>query len=72
MNMSDERIEIFLNGDARQVGDGASVTSLLEELGLKAGVLIEHNDHPLLPKEWPEVRLAAGDRIEIIRIVAGG
>ncbi len=70
--MSDERIEIFLNGDARQVGSGTPLTALLDELGLKAGVLIEHNDRPLLPKEWPEIRLAVGDRIEIIRIVAGG
>jgi thiamine biosynthesis protein ThiS len=70
--MSTERIEIFLNGDARQVERGAGLTTLLDELGLKAGVLIEYNDRPLLPKEWPDVRLAGGDRVEIIRIVAGG
>ena len=71
-NMSAERIEIFLNGDARQVERGAGLTTLLDELGLKAGVLVEYNDRPLLPKEWPDVRLAEGDRVEIIRIVAGG
>jgi thiamine biosynthesis protein ThiS len=70
--MSTDRIEIFLNGDSRQVGRDATLTALLDELGLTAGVLIEYNDRPLLPKEWPDVRLAAGDRVEIIRIVAGG
>jgi sulfur carrier protein len=70
--MSDERIEIFLNGDARQVGGATALTALLEELGMTVGVLIEYNDRPLLPKEWSGVRLAPGDRVEIIRIVAGG
>jgi thiamine biosynthesis protein ThiS len=70
--MSDERIEIFLNGDARQVCRETALTVLLEELGMTVGVLIEYNDRPLQPKEWPGVRLAAGDRVEIIRIVAGG
>jgi sulfur carrier protein ThiS len=35
-------------------------------------VLVEYNDRPLLPKEWADVRFVAGDRVEIIRIVAGG
>ena len=70
--MADDQIEIQLNGDPRAVRRSLPLTSLLDELGLKAGVLIEYNDRPLLPKEWPEVKLAAGDRIEIIRIVAGG
>ncbi len=70
--MPDESIEIFLNGDPRSVAAGSTLPALLDELGLKAGVLIEHNDRALLPKEWANVNLAAGDRVEIIRIVAGG
>jgi len=70
--MTDDSIEIQLNGDPRGVRRDLPLTELLDELGLKAGVLIEYNDRPLLPKEWPDIRLAAGDRIEIIRIVAGG
>jgi sulfur carrier protein len=70
--MADTSIEIFLNGDPRQVAPGLTLPALLDELGLKAGVLIEYNDRALLPKEWPDVKLAPGDRVEIIRIVAGG
>lgn len=70
--MPDESIEIFLNGDPRPVAAGASLPALLDELGLKVGVLIEYNDRALLPKEWADVKLATGDRVEIIRIVAGG
>jgi sulfur carrier protein len=70
--MSADQIEILLNGESKSVAREATLTSLLEELGLKAGVLVEHNDRALLPREWPEVKLAPGDRVEIIRIVAGG
>jgi thiamine biosynthesis protein ThiS len=70
--MPNESIEIFLNGESRPSAAGTSLPTLLEELGMTVGVLIEYNDRALLPKEWPGVKLAAGDRIEIIRIVAGG
>ena len=70
--MANESIEIFLNGDPRPALAGTSLPTLLDELGMKAGVLIEYNDRALLPTEWADVKLAPGDRVEIIRIVAGG
>lgn len=70
--MATEPIEILLNGDPRPVASGTPLPVLLEELGLKGGVLVEYNDRALLPREWAGVTLAAGDRVEIIRIVAGG
>ena len=70
--MPNESIEIFLNGDPRRAAAGTLLPALLDELGMTVGVLIEYNDRALLPKEWAGVKLAAGDRIEIIRIVAGG
>ena len=33
---------------------------------------IEHNGTALRPAEWTERPLAAGDRIELLRIAAGG
>jgi thiamine biosynthesis protein ThiS len=35
-------------------------------------VLIEHNGVALHRREWRQRALAEGDRIEIIRVVAGG
>jgi thiamine biosynthesis protein ThiS len=34
--------------------------------------LIEHNAVALRQREWPEQSLAEGDRIEFVRVVAGG
>ena len=70
--MNADAIEILLNGKPHEVVGGSPLTNLLDELGMKVGVLIEYNDRALLPKEWAGVTLSSGDRVEIIRIVAGG
>lgn len=68
-----ETISVVLNGDPRPVAAGTGLSALIESLGLPvSGVLIEHNGTALLRDEWPEVRLADGDRLEILRVVAGG
>jgi len=35
-------------------------------------VVVEHNGEAVAPSEFSQRRLAAGDRLEIVRIVAGG
>lgn len=35
-------------------------------------VVVEHNGEAVAPSEFPGRRLAPGDRLEIVRIVAGG
>lgn len=69
----DANIDIQLNGSSRAVAAGSNVLTLLREVGL-AGVpvLVEHNTVALFPREFSGTLLAAGDRVEIIRIVAGG
>ena len=71
--MEDGEVSIILNGEPRSVPAGVGLTALIESLGLPAqGVLIEHNGTALLRDEWPGVRLVGGDRLEILRVVAGG
>ena len=68
-----QKITIILNGDPRSVPAGSGLTALIESLGLPAqGVLVEHNGTALLRDERPDVRLVDGDRLEILRVVAGG
>ena len=69
----DGEISIHLNGDQRTVPAGMTLPALLEHLGFPArGALIEHNGTALLRDEWLSVRLTDGDRLEILRVVAGG
>jgi sulfur carrier protein len=35
-------------------------------------VVVEHNGEAVAPSEFPGRRLQAGDRLEIVKIVAGG
>ena len=39
---------------------------------LPRSVVIEHNGQPVAPSEFPSRQLRPGDRLEIVRIVAGG
>ena len=65
-------MEIILNGAAKHA-NATTVEALASELGIKRGmVLIEHNGVALRPDEWERVPLKNGDRIEMLRIVAGG
>jgi thiamine biosynthesis protein ThiS len=63
---------ILLNGNEHRTEAG-SVAELVTELGLSRGsVLVEHGGTALRPEEWGGTVLGGGDRVEILRIVAGG
>jgi sulfur carrier protein len=66
-------IGIELNGERRAIAAGQTLPGLLATLGLPPQtVLVEINGRALLRAEWPDVALAEGDRLEILRVVAGG
>ncbi|MDE3067922.1 MAG: sulfur carrier protein ThiS [Verrucomicrobiota bacterium] len=39
---------------------------------LPRSVVVEHNGEAVAPSEFPRRRIRAGDRLEIVKIVAGG
>jgi len=64
---------ITLNGERREILQATNVAELIEELALPApATLVEHNGLALRREEWPTRALTEGDRIELVRIVAGG
>ena len=66
-------MKIQINGEAREIERARNVVELVEELGLPApAILVEHNGLALRRDEWPGRTLAEGDRIELVRVVAGG
>ncbi len=71
--MAEVQISIVLNGERRTLPEGTGLIAFVEGLGLPVpGVLVEYNDTALLRDEWRTVQLADGDRLEILRVVAGG
>ena len=65
-------MKLVLNGTEREVA-ADNAEELVAELGLPlAAALVEHNGTALLRSEWAKTKLQGGDRLEIIRMVAGG
>lgn len=63
---------ILLNGDRKETA-AKNIRELLDSLDLPvSATLVEHNGLALRREEWGQSKLAEGDRIEIVRIVAGG
>lgn len=72
-DMINPEIELFLNGSVRSGVRSATVAELVVELELPGpALLIEHNGKALHRSEWSSTRLNPGDRLEFVRIVAGG
>lgn len=68
-----ETISITVNGETRNTASGATVTQLLEALGIHGGrVAIERNLQILPRAAWPDTLVAEGDRFEIVHFVGGG
>ncbi len=65
-------MKLVLNGREREVS-ATQAEELVAELGLPlAAALVEYNGTALLRSEWVMTKLREGDRLEIIRMVAGG
>ena len=63
---------VEVNGRKQETG-ADTVAALIAELGFVPNtVLVEHNGTALRPDEWNTRPLADGDRIELLRLVAGG
>ncbi len=66
-------MKLVLNGDEREIDGSRTVADLLNYLGFSdIPMLVEHNGTALFPREFPATELQNGDRLEIIRVVAGG
>jgi len=66
-------VQIVVNGRPSQVVDGTALSDLIASLGLRVGsVVVEHNGTALLRSELAAPVLADGDRLELVRAVAGG
>ena len=66
-------MQILVNGDEVAVAEGLTVAGLLASLGRGARwVLVERNGEPVNRRDVPTTVLAAGDRLELVRAVAGG
>lgn len=67
------KVTVFVNGKARQVEAEKTVAEMVRDLKLTpAAVLVERNGCALHRQEWVKEKVEHGDRLEFVRVVAGG
>jgi thiamine biosynthesis protein ThiS len=65
--------EVIANGRAVAAEFPISIEGFLRAQNLlPRSVVVEHNGEAVAPSEFSERQLRAGDRLEIVKIVAGG
>ena len=66
-------MQIEVNGLAREIDAGATVTDLLRELGVSGGPVAVERNREIVPRAaHASTALAAGDRVEVVQFVGGG
>jgi len=64
---------VIANGRETAAKVPCSIETFLVAQGLRpSNVVVEHNGEAVAPSEFNQRQLQAGDRLEIVRIVAGG
>jgi thiamine biosynthesis protein ThiS len=66
-------VRVTANGEPFELGTAQTVAEFVRDRGLDPRfVVVERNGEPLERSRYDEVRLEDGDRIELVRAVAGG
>jgi len=66
-------MQLIVNGEARDVADGATLTEFLASVNLPSRMVVVERNSEIVPREqYDETRLAAGDILEIVQMMAGG
>ncbi len=66
-------LDIVVNGKPWSVPDEQSLQELVAELGLAGqGIALAVNREVVPRPQWPQRRLAAKDKVDIVRAIGGG
>jgi thiamine biosynthesis protein ThiS len=66
-------VRVTANGETYDLPETRTIAEFVRDRGLDPRfVVVERNGEPLERARYDEVQLADGDRIELVRAVAGG
>lgn len=66
-------MEIYVNGEAREVPEGYTAMALLEALGAAGRRVAMEVNREILPRsEYERHVFGPGDRIEVVQAIGGG
>ncbi len=66
-------MKLLINAEARDFNAPLSLSSLIEQLGMKQDrVAVELNRNIVPREQWAQTNLSEGDQLEIVHFVGGG
>ena len=66
-------MNIYLNGEAREVPDNCSAAQLVDHLGLGGKRIAMEVNMEIVPRSsYPDHTLQADDKVEIVHAIGGG
>ncbi|PYV67277.1 MAG: thiamine biosynthesis protein ThiS [Acidobacteria bacterium] len=66
-------MKLTINGENREFSSISTISSLLDQLGMKAGRVAVELNRELIPRDrWATTNLSDGDKLEIVHFVGGG
>jgi len=66
-------MKILINGDRKEINNEVNLTELLKLLSLPTErIAIELNKEVVRKKDWENIKLTEGDKLEVIHFVGGG
>lgn len=66
-------MKLVINGDDRDFEGSFPLSTLLEQLGMKADRVAVELNRAIIPRDqWDRTQLSDGDRLEIVHFVGGG
>lgn len=66
-------VQVWVNGERRELPDGSGVLDALAAVGLpRAGVAVAVDGEVVRRVDWPAAVLADGARVEVLTAVQGG
>jgi sulfur carrier protein len=66
-------MNIYLNGEAREVPDNCSAAELVEQLGLGGKRIAMELNREIVPRSsYGDTPLKADDKVEIVHAIGGG
>jgi thiamine biosynthesis protein ThiS len=67
------KLNLTINGEDRYFDSVSTISSLLDQLGMKPDRVAVELNRELVPRDrWPSIRLSDGDKLEIVHFVGGG
>ena len=66
-------MKVFINGETKKISNELNLSELLGHFSLpQERVAIELNKKVVRKKDWENIKLSDGDKLEIIHFVGGG